>query len=98
MSKEDNKDDNYTNKFYHTWAFWFSVKILHASVVFFFLSSAALKTTSHDLFLQLNPLVPLYVPHFGHGFTPLSVLRPRLESKSFKRCAIYLERLTAAFA
>lgn len=71
-----------------TCEFWLSVLIRHASVVFFLRSSAALKTTSHDLFLQLKPLVPLYVPHLGHAFTPLSVLRPRSESKSFKRCSI----------
>ena len=53
------------------------VIIFTASALWPFLVSFSLKTTSHDLFLQLMPLVPLNVPHFGHFRTPRSVGLPK---------------------
>lgn len=52
------------------------VSSLDASIENFFLPPDSLKTTSHDLFLQLVPRVPFDVPHLGHFFTPLRVARP----------------------
>lgn len=36
----------------------------------------------HVLFLQLRPLVPLYVPHRGHFLIPLNVAFPKSDKKA----------------
>lgn len=59
------------------------VSSLQTSTEFFFLTPASLKTTSQALFLQLRPLVPLYVPHFGHFRTPRIVDFPKSDRRSF---------------